>query len=504
MKTTPIPARTRFAPSPTGRLHIGGGRTALYAYLTARQTSGQFLLRLEDTDRRRYTPGSEEDIIDGLHWLGLEWDEGFDIGGPFAPYRQTERRERYQYYARQLIHADKAYYCFCSPDRLERVRQEQQKLKVSPHYDGTCRRLDPDEAAHRVAAGEKFVIRFKAPNEGSITVVDEMRGTITVDNETIDDFILVRSDGLAVYHLSAMVDDYEMKITHVHRGSEWLPTFPLHAHIIQSLNFPMPKFYHLSLFLKPTGKGKMSKRETAELIRDGQSIFLTDLGALGFLPEAVVNWIALMGWSYDDHTEFFTMQDLIEKFSPERINPSPAAINFTKLDYYNGLHIRHLPQAELVKRIKPFFEPIFKEEGFLLDDPILEETLCQISPIIQDRIGGTDEAPQMAGFFFRKEIHPPYEILLGKNMTAIESAAAARQAFAILESMPDWTPAATESLLRALVETLGLNAGQLFGILRAAVTGQTVSPPLFESMEIIGRQKTLERLRNAIQALESM
>jgi glutamyl-tRNA synthetase len=493
MPSAPHPARTRFAPSPTGRLHIGGGRTALYAYLLARQTGGQFLLRLEDTDRKRYVPGSEEEIARGLRWLGLEWDEGYDIGGPYGPYRQSERRDYYQHYAKQLIDTDHGYYCFCSPDRLERVRQEQQKLKLPPRYDGTCRRLDPDEAAKRVANGEKFVVRFKMPHDGSITVHDEMRGDITVENSSLDDYILIKSDGLAVYHLAAMSDDFDMKITHVIRGSEWLATFPLHVHILQALELPLPKFYHLSVFLKPTGKGKMSKRETTELIKDGFSIFLTDLGDLGYLPEATINWIALMGWSFDDHTEFFTMPELIEKFSMDRLNPAPAAINLTKFDHFNGLHIRNLAKSDLAKRVKPFFS----KAGYTVDDHKLE----RIVPIIQERLGGLGDAPQIAGFFFDENVHPDPQTLIGKNMSPDESAKAMQRVLDVIQTASEFSPAVIEPPLRALVVELGLNAGQLFGIIRSAVTGQTVSPPLFESMEIIGREITIQRIQNAIHAL---
>ncbi len=494
--TTQSPVRVRFAPSPTGRLHVGGGRTALYNFLMARQTGGQFILRLEDTDTRRYVPGAEEEIAHGLHWLGLEWDEGFDVGGPYGPYRQSQRRDQYQMYERQLIERGHAYYCFCTPDRLEKVRQEQQKQKLSPHYDGLCRRLDPDEAARRVANGEKHVVRFKMPHEGTITVTDRLRGEITVENSNLDDAILVRSDGLPVYHLAAMADDFDMKITHVVRGSEWLPSLPLHAHVIRALGWPMPEFLHLSLFLKPSGKGKMSKRESSEFMKDGYSIFLTDLEGLGYLPEAVVNWIALMGWSYDDHTEFFTMQDLIEKFSLDKLNPAPAAINFTKFDHFNGLHIRSLALDDLAGRIKPFFT----QAGIDADDARLRK----IAPIVQERLGGLDEAPAMAGFFFKENVEPNREDLVGKNLTPAASANAVRIALTLIEGLPELTHTTMEAPLRELGEELGLSAGQLFGILRAAVTGQTVSPPLFESMEIIGREKVLARLRRAVALLEGM
>ncbi|NPV77147.1 MAG: glutamate--tRNA ligase [Anaerolineae bacterium] len=489
------PARVRFAPSPTGRMHLGSARTALYDYLLARKTGGQFILRIEDTDRRRFVPGAEEELMQGLRWLGLNWDEGPDVGGPYGPYRQLERKEIYQEYALQLIESGHAYTCFCTPERLEKLRQEQQKRKENSHYDGTCRALAPQEAAARVAAGERHVIRFKMPRQGSTTVHDRLRGDITVENRNMDDYILVKSDGLALYHLAHVVDDHLMKITHVIRGSEWLPTFPLHALIHRAFGWEEPEFVHLSVFLKPSGKGKMSKRESADLIKDGYSIYVKDLETLGYLPEAVVNWIALMGWSYDDHTEFFTMDDLIEKFSLDRLNPSPAAINFAKFDHFNGLHIRNLEIPDLANRLRPFFEA----RGYLVDDA----RLLKVAPIIQERLVTLEDAPEIAGFFFQDVIQSPAaEDLTAKGLTPKESAEVARQMLVLLESQPEMTANLVEPVLRSLVEQLGLSPGQVFGILRAAVTGQKISPPLFESMEIIGKQKVIERLRSAIQVLE--
>lgn len=494
MSTLP-PVRVRFAPSPTGRTHLGSGRTALYNYLLARQTGGQFILRIEDTDQKRYVPGAEQELMRSLRWLGLDWDEGPDVGGPYAPYYQTARREIYQQHARQLVEQGHAYYCFCTADRLEKVRQEQQKRKENPRYDGLCRRLDPGEAERRVASGEKHVVRFKMPHEGSITIRDTVRGNIVVDNASLDDSILVKSDGLALYHLAAMVDDHLMGITHVIRGSEWLSTFPLHGHIIRAFGWNEPEFLHLSLFLKPSGKGKMSKRESSDLAGEGHSIFVGDLYELGYTPEAVVNWTALMGWSYDGSTEFFTLPDLVEKFSLERLNPAPAAINFSKLDHFNGLHIRALAADELARRIQPFFTAA----GYSADLPRLE----QIAPIIQERLVTLDDAPTWAGFFFKDEIELDPQSLIGKGMTPAESAAAARQAYAILASLPEISHAAAEPPMRQLSEDLGLKPGQFFGILRAAVTGQTVSPPLFESMEIIGRETVLARIQKAVEILEA-
>lgn len=496
MKSEPTPVRVRFAPSPTGRTHLGSARTALYNYLIAKQTSGQFILRIEDTDQKRYVIGAELELIEGLKWLGLDWDEGPEKGGPYSPYRQSERKEIYYQYAQVLVEQGNAFYCFCSPERLQKVREHQLRNKEAVRYDGTCRRLTPAEVKNKLRSEVPHVIRFKMPRQGTITVRDRLRGEITFENINLDDNVLVKSDGLALYHLAAMVDDHLMGVTHVIRSAEWLSTFGLHAHIIHAFGWEEPEWVHLSVFLKPSGKGKMSKRESFELIKDGYSIFLDDLKNLGYIPEAVVNWIALMGWSYDDHTEYFTLQDLIKKFSLDRCSPKPASINFSKLDHFNGLHIRNLEIEDLALRLLPFFS----SAGY----DVNEEKLIRITPLLQERLVTLDEAPEKAGFFFVDEVLPIPEELVGKNMTASESAKAASEAYNVLSGLPEITRDAAEQLLRALAEELMLKAGQLFGILRVAVTGQKVSPPLFESMEIIGRDKVLERIENAVDILNSL
>jgi len=489
------PARVRFAPSPTGHMHLGSARTALYDYLLARQSGGQFILRIEDTDQKRYVQGAEKELVDGLHWLGLEWDEGPDIGGEYGPYRQSERKEIYQKYARQLIENNHAYYCFCTQDRLKNVREEQIKNKIQAKYDGTCRDIPIDKADQRIKNGESHVIRFKMPKTGTTTVHDHLRGDIVVENSTLDDSIIVKSDGLALYHLAAPIDDHLMKITHVLRGSEWLPTFPLHGLIHRAFGWEEPVWVHLSVFLKPSGKGKMSKREAIELANDGKSIFIKDLLELGYLPEAIINWIALMGWSYDDHTEFFLMNDLIEKFSLEKLNPSPAAINFTKFDYFNGLHIRRLSIPELSKRIKPFF----LEKGI---NPS-EEKLLMLTPIIQERLQTLDDAPDLAGFLFDEDIEINPEDLIAKNTTKVESLMILKKIYEIISKNLNINHAVIEPPMREFVETSGYKPGQVFGILRVAVTGSMISPPLFETMEIIGREKVISRLEDSIRILEA-
>ncbi len=488
--TDPTPARVRFAPSPTGRFHIGGARTALYDFLLARQTGGQFILRIEDTDRKRFIPGAEEEIMDSLHWLGLEWDEGPDIGGPFGPYNQSERTQIYKQHAEILVERGNAYPCFCSPERLSQVRKQQSKIKQPPRYDGLCRRLAPEEAQARVQAGESHVIRFKTPRDGSTTAVDLLRGPITVENANLDDYILLKSNGFPVYHLAAIVDDYLMKITHVLRGSEWLPTFPLHVLIYQAMGWDQPIWVHLSVFLNPSGKGKMSKRHAGV-----KAIYVLDLKQMGYLPEGLLNWISLMGWSFDDHTEFFSIQELIEYFSLQKLNPSPAAVDYKKLDHFNGHHIRDLPTEDLAHRMRPFYETA----GLVVDDA----QLGQITPLVQERIRTLEEAVEISGFFFRDTVKPDPAQLIGKNMTPSESAKAIRQAYQVIEALPSMDIEPLETALRFLADEISLKAGQLFGILRIAVTGQRVSPPLIESMAYIGKVEVLARIERSIALLEA-
>ncbi len=489
------PARTRFAPSPTGRIHIGNARSALYPFLLARRTGGTFILRIEDTDQKRYTPGAEKELIEGLHWLGIDYDEGPDIGGPNAPYRQTERRELYNEYARKLVDLGNAFPCFCTPERLEKVRQEQMQNKQNPRYDGTCRNLDIEDARRRITAGEKYVIRFRMPKEGSITATDLLRGPIITENSALDDSVLLKSDGLATYHLAAMLDDHLMEITHVIRGSEWLPSLPLHTHIIRAFGWDEPVFVHLSVFLKPSGKGKMSKRDNPSSMKDGHSIFLGDMKELGYTPEGVLNWIALMGWGVAED-EVMTVDEMIQRFSIDSLTPSPAAVNFQKLDHFNGTHIRRLTTEDLARRIKPYLV----EAGLEVDN----DTLLKVTPLIRERLITLDDCIPFASFFFKETIEPNPEDLIARGLDARQSAEIARKSYEILAALPDLSHQTAEPPMREFVEKSGLSANQVFGILRVAVTGQKVSPPLFESMEVIGKEKVLERLERAAAILETL
>lgn len=489
------PVRVRFAPSPTGRLHLGGARTALYDYLIAKKTGGQFILRIEDTDRTRYVPTAEQEIIDGLHWLGIDWDEGPDKGGPFGPYRQTERKEIYLKAAEQLVEMGAAYYCFCTPERLEEMRKQQTANNEFPHYDGHCRDIPLEEAKQRVAAGEPHVIRFKVPHEGTTVVHDMLRGDIAIDNKQLDDAILVKTDGWALYHLAAMVDDHMMGITHVIRSSEWLPSLPLHHMIYQALGWQEPEWVHLSVLLSPSGKGKLSKRESEELLKQGYAVFLTDFADLGYIPEAVTNWIAQMGWSYDDRTDFFTLDELEEKFSLEHLNPAPAAMNFSKLDHFNGEHIRKLTREDLAERLVPFFAKAGIETDY--------DGIYKVVPCIQERIVKLTDAPEIARWMFTEDIPPVMEQLMQKKLEISDCITIAERSREVLSALPSMDAETAEQPLRDLIAETGYKPGQVFGLIRGAISGQKVTPPLFDCMVVIGKEKVLERLDNAIEFLKA-
>ena len=488
--------RVRFAPSPTGHVHLGSARTALFDYLIARKTGGQFILRIEDTDQKRLVQGAEQELINGLHWLGIDWDEGPLKGGPYGPYRQSERKEIYQQYAKELIKKESAYYCFCSHERLKKVREEMKKQKKTPHYDGLCRNIPIDEAAERIRNGESYVIRFKTPKKGKTTIKDLLRGEITTENITLDDYIIVKSDGWALYHLAATVDDYLMKISHVIRGSEWLPTSPLHHLLWQAFGWEEPTWVHLSVFLKPSGKGKMSKREAVQLSNDGYSIFIKDLADLGYLPEAVINWIALMGWSYDDHTEYFTMVDLVEKFTLEKLNPSPAAINFSKLDHFNKLHIKNLSDRELAERIFPYFEKNSIKASV--------DELENIAPVLKERIITLDDSVKFCEFLFKEKISHETDSLLIRDLSLEKTKEISSEVVEVINSIDEWTLESIENKVKTYMEKEGLAPKQLYSYLREAISGQRVTPPLFDCMVVLGKERTIHRLEESQGILSAM
>ncbi len=475
------PVRVRIAPSPTGYFHIGSARTALFNWLFARKHGGKFIVRVEDTDRTRFNPEAIPDLVASLRWLGLDWDEGPEVGGEYGPYVQSERLPLYQRYAEQLVHEGHAYRCYCSPARLEALREVQRANKESVGYDRRCRTLTAAERAEAEAEGVVPVVRLKARLEGQTTFHDVVYGTITVDNQTLEDLVLLKSDGFPTYHLAVVVDDHLMEISHIMRGDEWLPTVPPRVQLYRALGWEPPVYAHLPLILAPTGQGKLSKRHGGVEIRE----FRRE----GYLPEAIVNYLARVGWSYDDKTEIFEREELIRYFDLSGINKSPARFSYERLEWINGYYIRQLSPSELAERLVPFLA----EAGFQVAKTDLEP----VAPLIQERIKTLKEAVDKAAFFFREELSYEPAALVGKKMSVEQTQRALRRARETLADLPDFTVETTEPALRALADELGLKAGQLFGVLRVALTGEQVSPPLLETMAVLGRQVSLRRLQRA-------
>ncbi len=486
------PVRVRFAPSPTGYLHVGGARTALYNWLFARHHGGTFILRIEDTDRTRYNAEALEDLFESLRWLGLDWDEGPLVGGDYGPYAQSERLEIYQHYARQLVKEGYAYYCYCSPERLARIRKEHARGQQTG-YDRHCRYLTAKQRADYEAQGIVPVVRLKVPLEGQTTFHDVIRGTTTVDNATLDDLVLLKSDGFPTYHLANVVDDHLMEITHIMRGDEWLPSVPRHVLLYQAFGWKIPVYAHLPVILSPTGKGKLSKRHGGVEVRYFRE--------QGYLPEAMINFLARVGWSYDDKTEIFTREELIAHFDLEGVNKSPAAFSYDKLVWMNGVYIRQLADDDLAERLVPFLA-----RGLGLEEEAVRrrEELRAIIPLVRERLKTLTDIVDLADFFFTDEITYEPELLIAKKTTAADCALALERSLALLRELPDFSEEALETVLRSLADELGLKAGQLFGVIRVAVTGKRVAPPLFGTLRILGRERVLSRLAKAREALRSM
>jgi glutamyl-tRNA synthetase len=482
--------RVRYAPSPTGYLHIGGARTALFTWLFARHHDGAFILRIEDTDRKRYVPEAEDDIKESLRWLGLDWDEGPDVGGPCGPYYQSQRADLYREWAEWLVSNGHAYRCVCSEERLEEVREEQRRRSDKPGYDRHCRDLNlgPEAGPH--------VIRFKMPLEGETPVHDLIRGEIVFQNADLEDLVLLKSDGLPTYHLANVIDDHFMEISHITRADEWISTAPLHVQLYRAFGWEMPQIAHLPLILNPSGKGKLSKRHTS-FQEEGREVLVLvrEFQEAGYLPDAVVNFLTNIGWAFGDDREVFSREESIARFDLAGINPAPGRMPYDKLDWLNGVYIRALPADELARQLLPFFRRAGLDAG--------EERLRQLAPLVKERIKTFREAVDMVGFAFREEISYEPSELIQKKMTPEATLAALRRSYETLEGLEDFSPEAQEPTFRALAEELGLKAGQLFGTLRIAVTGQRVSPPLFETMAILGREVCLARVAEAIELLEA-
>ena len=399
------PVRVRFAPSPTGRPHVGNIRTALFDWLFARHTGGKFILRIEDTDVARKVEGAVEAIMDGLRWLGLDWDEGPEVGGDYGPYFQSQRLELYQEAAERLVAQGDAYYCYCSPERLEAMRRSRSARKQPPGYDRHCRDLSPQERAQKEAEGIMPVVRFKTPLEGQTRFNDLIYGDVVFENSTIDDFVLLKSDGYPTYHLANVVDDHAMEISHVIRAEEWISSTPRHLLLYQALGLEPPQFVHHPMILGPD-RAKLSKRHGA--------VSILEYREQGYLPETMFNFLALIGWSLDDKTEIMSRQELVDNFSLERIGKTGAIFNREKLDWMNGVYIRSLSVDDFTQRALPFLDKGLPPQ---VKRPLSIDYVRQIMPLIQERARTLAEVPELVEFFFVDELDYDAGLLIDKKMT---------------------------------------------------------------------------------------
>jgi len=443
----------------------------------ARQNNGKFIVRIEDTDRERYVEGAVEVIFDAMKWLGLTNDEGPNVGGPYVPYTQSERLPIYQEHIKDLIENSKAYYCFCTKERLDQVRANQQSRKELPRYDKFCRNIPLDESKKRVESGEKYVIRLKVPETGVTICQDVVRGPIEFQNSGIDDQVLLKSDGYPTYHLGVVVDDHLMEITHIIRGEEWLSSTPKHVLIYQAFGWDLPIFAHLPV-IRNKDHSKMSKRKNDVSILSHRD--------KGYLPEAINNFLALMGWSHPDKKEIFNLEEFLKLFTLERITLTAPVYDIEKLNWINGQYIRELSDAELTTRLTPFI-PSDCPEGLIV----------QIIPLIKERLVTLKDFESLTDFFYRDITVD--QTMLTKKSTLEEIKAqliATNESLSVIDEN-DWTHENIEQKIRSLAESNNWKPGQYFMMLRVVVTGKAATPPLFETIEVIGRDKILSRLQLA-------
>jgi glutamyl-tRNA synthetase len=473
--------RCRFAPAPTGYLHVGGARTALFNWLFARRGGGSFVLRIEDTDRKRSTDEAIDAVIDSLRWLGLDWDEGPEVGGKYGPYRQTERMALYADVAKRFLDEGRAYFCYCTPAELEDRRREALKRGETPGYDGRCRRLSEEERAKFEEEGRPKAIRFAMPEGQDITVHDLIRGDAHFPATDLKDFVIVRSDGTPTYLLASAVDDVEMKMTHVIRGEDLLPSTPRQLEIIRALGAEPPAYAHLPLIVGPNQQ-PLSKRHG--------SVAVEWFREEGYLPEALINYLALLGWSYDASTTFFSKEELVEKFDLSRVSHNPAAFDREKLLWLNGHYIRESPD----ERVAGLLEEAFAAEG-MKPDPAL---VLRAVPLVKERMHTIREGVEYLRFLLEEEVEPDEK---AAKYLGPDRADYLREVASRLEGLDEWTHAESERVLRSLQEEHELSSKQAFMPVRAAITGRVVTPPLFESIELLGRDRTLERIRRAAGAL---
>jgi glutamyl-tRNA synthetase len=487
--------RTRFAPSPTGKQHVGGLRTIIFSWLLARHSDGQFLLRVEDTDQTRTIEEAVDELLEGLAWIGIVPDEGPNNGGPVGPYYQSQRLATYASYVPQLLEGDHVYRCFCTKERLDALRAEQQARHLpTTGYDRHCRRLSQQEINAKLEAGESYTIRLKAPITGTTTCPDAIRGEIVFQNSKLEDAILIKSDGYPTYHFANVIDDHLMGITHVLRGDDWIPSAPLHVILYKALGWQMPVYAHVPNVMGNDGK-KLSKRHGAEPI-----LFYRDAG---YLPEAIINYLIMLGWSYDDKTDILTVDEMIRAFGLARVHASGAVFDIERLNWMNGVYIRKLDIPELIERVLPYMERPAAEGGLPdhIARPIDRDFLGRVLKVDQERLKTLADAAHLTAFFFDEVLEYPAEWLIGKGLDATQSLSGLERARATLAALPNWEHTAMEESMRALVSEMGQKPGPLFMGVRVAVTGRKETPPLFETMEILGRDRSFERIDRAIAKL---
>jgi len=464
------------APSPTGEIHVGSMAILLKNFAFAKKHGGQFILRIEDTDKAREVPGAVERMMKTIKAYGLTWDEGPDIGGPFAPYTQSQRLPQYQTFAKQLVSQGQAYYCFCTRDRLEKVRAEQMAQKQQPKYDKHCRNLLKDAVSKRLSDNEPAVIRLKVPEDEDITFTDLIRGLITVSSNDIDDQVLLKTDGFPTYHLAVVVDDTAMQITHVLRGEEWISSTPKHVLLYKAFGWKPPVFGHIPIFLNPNGKGKMSKRKGDV---SAQS-FLEQ----GFLPEALLNFFMILGWSHPEQKEVLTLAEYIAHFDPKDVSGNSVAFDLIKLQWLNGVYIRALSLEKLLEKLMPF-----------IPSDCSIELATKLVPLIHERLVTLKEFEELTAFFYR-DINVDTALLLQK--TTLEIVQTQLQTTAdVLAALQTWDETSLETAIRKLQETTDWKKGQYFMLLRLVVSGETATPPLFTMIEALGKKLTLERLQTS-------
>ena len=477
--------RTRFAPSPTGYMHVGNLRTALYAYLMAKSQGGTFILRIEDTDQERYVEGAVDIIYNTLKEAGLYWDEGPDIGGPVGPYVQSERMPMFKKYAEQLVESGHAYYCFCDKDRLEEVRVLQKASGIVPRYDGHCRNLSKEEVAEKLAAGIPYVIRQKMPTEGTTSFHDEVYGLITVDNDTLDDQVLIKADGMPTYNFANVVDDHTMGITHVIRGSEYLSSTPKYNLLYEAFGWEIPTYIHCPPVMKNATE-KLSKR-------NGDASY-QDLVATGSLPPAIVNYLALLGWAPKGEQEIFTMEELKKEFSVSGISKSPSIFDNQKLDYINAEYIRRLPLDQFHQIALPWIRQTVKRED--VDTRL-------IAKVLQARTEVLNQIPEQVDFI---DCLPEYDtaLYIHKKMKTNKetSLEALKAALPVLEALDDFSEESIHTALFDLIAKLGVKNGYLLWPIRVAVSGKQFTPGGgIEICSILGKKESLARIRKGIDLL---